>query len=362
MITGYDAVDLFAGIGGWSVGLRSLGLRALGVEIQPHRRATRKAAGFHTVLADVRNLGHHQLPETPGLIASPPCQTFSRAGKGRGRHNLDQVLLAVKSLEARQVVEPDWHDPRTGLVTEPLRWVLDRADSGDPYRWVALEQVQPVLPVWQAVGDVLIREGYSVAVGVVHAEQHGVPQTRARAVLLARLDGPVRLPRPTHSRFYVKDRTRLDPGVLPWVSMADALGWGVELAPPAPFRSEDRTQARKITEPSLTVAFGNNAGGWTWRVNNQSGTPWDAEFPWKQPAPVIAYRPLVTFPGANANRFNGATKSRNDGLRVTLDEVLRLQSFPGDYPVQGPMSGRFRQVGDAIPPLLARALLAEVVR
>lgn len=89
------------------------------------------------------------------------------------------------------------------------------------------------------------------------------------------------------------------------------------------------------------------------RLNNQSGTEFDLEWPCDRPAPVIAGRGLVTMPGANANRFNGATKSRNDGLRVTVEEAGVLQSFPRDYPWKGNKTSTYQQVGNAVPPLLA---------
>lgn len=79
-----------------------------------------------------------------------------------------------------------------------------------------------------------------------------------------------------------------------------------------------------------------------------------------RPATTVATRPLVPDPGANANRHNGATKSRNDGIRVEVADCLVLQSFPADHPVQGTRTSQFRQVGNAVPPLLAAHVLAVV--
>lgn len=66
-------------------------------------------------------------------------------------------------------------------------------------------------------------------------------------------------------------------------------------------------------------------------------------------------------PGANANRFNGSTKSRNDGIRVTVEEAGVLQSFPHDYPWTGTKTERFQQVGNAVPPLLQAVLTAHLL-
>jgi DNA (cytosine-5)-methyltransferase 1 len=103
-------------------------------------------------------------------------------------------------------------------------------------------------------------------------------------------------------------------------------------------------------------SFGRPAA-WVPEFNDQSGTPFDPEWPDKRPATVVAGRGLVQNPGATANRYNGSTKSRNDGVRVTVQEAGILQSFPADYPWQGNSTSQYQRVGDAIPPLLAAAVL-----
>jgi DNA (cytosine-5)-methyltransferase 1 len=305
----HEAVDLFAGPGGWDIAAAALGLHVTGIEFDSAACETRQAVGLHTIRGDVRAYGPADFPEARGLIASPPCQTFSMAGKGAGRKALDQVLGLVESMAMG--LRPDVEslsDERTGLVLEPLRWVLDAVRSGRPYGWLAFEQVSTVLPVWQAMAEVLRGVGYRVAVRNLHAEQYGVPQTRKRAVLVARYGRPVSLPTPTHSKFHTRDKSRLDPGVRPWVSMAAALGWDCSdsvgfprLADAAEsvtldgvdYRARDlrsasdpswvvtekarswnrwqlatgtreRATQRTLGEPSPTLAFGHDAGSHVW--------------------------------------------------------------------------------------------------
>ena len=226
------ALDLFAGTG-WGVACQWLGIDEHGVEIMPEALGVRALNGMRTAYTDVWAglLGTVPVPAYNVLIASPPCQTFSMAGGGAGRRALDEVLEAIDLglyLEPERLIEfGERHDPKTALVLAPLAQV---ARDTPPY--VVLEQVPPVLPVWERYAEVMREWGYSVWVGILSAEQYGVPQTRKRAILIARADGvEAAPPTPTHSAYYPRDPKRLEEGVLPWVSMAEALGWGMTARP-----------------------------------------------------------------------------------------------------------------------------------
>lgn len=467
----------------------------------PEAVATREAAGLRTAYGDVWDglLDPSLVPEYELGIASPPCQTFSAAGNGSGRRALDDVLRMIDEGAhklpgdgLRKAVEAAGMDERTGLVLAPLAYFWR-----DRPAFIALEQVPAVLPVWAAYAEVLEEIGYSVAYANLQAEQYGVPQTRKRAILVARRDGAeVSLPTPTHSRYYSRDPKRLDEGVLPWVSMAEALGMGLlsrpsptvtgggtetggaepiaklrrytdtddwklrsnygtngdpakrgerEAAEPAPTITSKASRMlkvesektyvngnrpnsarRPVSAPAPTVHFGERANEVTWQegerpqgwglterpavaVGNavgrgliggsgakagiveaieggrfidsphgdgssyaektritveeaailQSFPPYSLreeveEWRWKDaPATTVAGDPRIT-----SREHHSHGEQNSTSLRLEEGEMVELQTFQRPFPFQGTKTKRYLQIGNAIPPLLAEAILA----
>jgi DNA (cytosine-5)-methyltransferase 1 len=346
----YDAVDLFAGPGGWDVAAHRLGLKVLGIEFDATAVATRRAAGHPTCHGDVRDFGPVTVA-AEGLIASPPCQTFSMAGKGAGRAALDTVEALARAMARREEIDfSQFDDPRTALVLEPLRWALEAIDLGRPYKWLAFEQVPTVRPVWEIFAELLRSEGYSVEVGNLQAEQYGVPQTRKRAILVARFGEPVSLPEPTHSRYYSRSPEMLDPGVKPWVSMAEALGFGLPNRP-SPTVTGGGTETGGA-EPIAKLARYTSDPSWVMRNGSQERS---ATRPVTHPAPTMI--------GGHDYAAKGWHQpATGQSVRLTVEEAATLQTFPAGYPWQGGKGKRFLQVGNAVPPKLAEAILAGVAR
>lgn len=341
-----DARDLeyFAGAGGWSEALAALDRTALGVEHNGPACETARSAGHRRLWADVRDLrGAKTSRPVRGFIVSPPCQTFSVAGKKTGRGQLSSLLQALGEVAMGCTPEDALSrtphagelDERSALLLEPMLAIVQYQPE-----WVAMEQVLGTLVVWEAYAARLRTMGYSVAVGELRAEQYGVPQTRRRSILMAHRSRIVQLPAPTHGRYYWTGK--LDPGLPRWVSMADALGWGWGEPP-------DERRATVIAEMSG-------------RIYNQSGSSFNLAWPLDRPATTVLGRELIGMPGGNANGHTRTiTKSRNDGIRVVPSEAGVLQTFPADYPWTGTAEERFQQVGDAIPVKLAEAVLRELV-
>jgi DNA (cytosine-5)-methyltransferase 1 len=313
-------VDLFAGPGGLDVAACWLGIDVDGIEWDPNACATRQAAGLRTVAEDVRRRGPADFPGATILAGGPPCQTYTVAGTGAGRRALDDVLRLVKRMAAGDDVTgtlAELDDERTGLVLEPLRWALDAAAQGRPYDAIVLEQVPAVIPVWQAVQEALEGIGYKSDCGILHTEDFGVPQTRRRAILIARRDSQPHLPRPTHRR-YRKGvaRSEGDSRLMPWATMRETLNWPHEFVVISNYGTggDPKARGRRTSdEPSATV---------TGKVSRNR---------------------VVAGDGTDVPRFS-------------VHEAGQLQTFPHDYPWSG--KDISQQVGNAIPPRLAAHVLA----
>ncbi|MEV6309922.1 DNA cytosine methyltransferase [Streptomyces sp. NPDC051840] len=333
-----DAVDLFGGPGGWDLAARALGIKVAGIEKDRAACASRRAAGLGTVEGDVRDYGPGDFPKARILkIGSPPCQPYAINGLGKGRAALSIVLALAERMARREDISPDlaaFEDERIGLVLEPLRWALQAIDQRRPYETITLEQVPTVLPVWEAMALILRAEGYSVATGKLNAEEYGVPQTRTRAIFVARLHGQARLPAPTH-RKYRKNVAQEDgdQSLRPWVSMSEGIEWGM------------------THRPGLTVTVGTGAGGADPSCVGGSG------------ARATLYGERDAGRWVNFNRLMDADDlpkykgGRKDQIRVYARDAALLQSFDAGHPFQGTRTEILTQIGNAFPPRLAEQVL-----
>lgn len=283
-------LDIFSGPGGWDLGLHALGRTDIvGVEMDDHTVRTREAAGLPTIHGDVTALDPSDFYGYEGLIASPPCQSFSSAGLQRGLSDL-----------------------RGQLVWQVIRY----AEAIRP-EWIACEEVKEVLPIWRSIASHLRGMGYHTWTGLLNAADYGVPQTRVRAFLMASRH-PFDLPTPTHAQ---DAQEGLFGDVLPWVTMAQALGLTADNLEPA--------QRWALTRPATTV--------------------------------VRSFRPdVIAAPGWRV-AGDGPRQNTPGSITVTEEQMKALQTVPQDFPISGAKTKRQSIIGAFLPPTWAQAILAPLL-
>ncbi|MEU8978385.1 DNA cytosine methyltransferase [Streptomyces sp. NPDC058251] len=241
-------------------------------------------------------------------------------------------------------------DERTGLVLQPLWWVIERSrrPGSEPYEAVVLEQVQAVMPVWEKYAEVFATLGYRTRTQLLHTEAFGVPQTRRRAVLMARVGRTSLAEVPeTHERYQTGSRpsTRASKAahadVLPleapkaaWVSMEAALKKARSIAPDLPER------------PAFTVISNYGTGG----VPEARGRR-DHDAPSSTITGKVS-RNRVVHKGTDEDL-------PGDLSRFAPAEAGVLQTFPVAYPWTG--NDVPQQIGNAVPPRLALHVLLRVL-
>ncbi|MFJ4584411.1 DNA cytosine methyltransferase [Streptomyces echinatus] len=363
-------LDLFAGPGGLDVAAHVLGVPSLGIEWDKSACLTRYAAGLDTLHADVsavrRDAFESLPPEINVLAGGPPCQTYSVAGSGVGRKALDEVkgyierLMAGVSDEEIDKELQKLSDPRTALVLEPLRYAIQATRSPNrgnrPYDVIVLEQVPAVEALWEHYALVLQKTGlpdgtkYQVTVDVLDTETYGVPQTRSRAVLIARREGlgePC-LPEATHRAYEAKQWNRRN-GEAGALAQQQALD---EEIAPEPVARQGKSEGPQPWV-SMRMALPGRKKSFLVRSNyGSSGHPGRRGVRTdQQPAATVTGRisRFVVFEHLDENIVY-------EGPRFSMNEAGLLQSFPPAYPWSG--KAQAQQVGNAVPPLFGAHLLS----
>ncbi|MEW2436855.1 DNA cytosine methyltransferase [Streptomyces caniferus] len=374
-LDGIRILDLFAGPGGLDVAAHFLGFKSIGIEWDRNACETRYAAGLPTIHADVsvmRETRFDEIPKSVDVLAGgPPCQSFSVAGKGAGRRALDTVKEFIHRLvdgEDEAKIDEDLHalgDPRTALVLEPLRWLLKaiETEGRDPYKVIVLEQVPAALPLWEVYAK-LLRGGEGRLRGVKYeaecwelkTEQFGVPQTRTRAVLVARRpgEGAIEPLEATHLPFDLHrgKRNAAQADMLPtgsaiptkqrWLSMADALD-----------------AASRPKGSPVDVSRLRRGGGMNFFVVSNYGSGGDP----KNRGRRRSSEPAFTVTGKiSRNKVYASDTEYEAGRsdRFTIPESGVLQTFPHNFPWSG--NDQAQQVGNAVPPRLGMHVLSRALR
>ena len=333
----YKVIDLFAGAGGMTQGFTEAGfVPVFAVEKEPDFAATYcENFGRHIVARDIVDVCRQGTDiRADVVIGGPPCQGFSN-------------LTGNRSSDRRRAM---W------------RYFMDIVEHTE-CRVFVVENVPNLLTSAEGAG--IIRKarqlGFHIgesSAGVLCAADYGVPQNRRRAIIIGSKSGPVDLPLSTGQVMTVRQAFR---GIPRKPTHSDLQ--------PTPVRTRQLHISRNPTELSrkryrLIPPGGNRfdlqkaAPELTppcWIRKTSGGTDLFGRLEWDGPARCTI---RTEFYKPEKGRYLHPSEDRP----ITHWEAARLQTFPDDFLWHGSKTRIAIQIGNAVPPKLARAIAEQVMR
>lgn len=343
-----NAVSLFSGCGGMDFGFEAAGFNVLFAnDFDRHSCETLRLNGIsHVVEGPIESIPSAVIKERLAgreldvLFGGPPCQPFSKSGYW--------ATGDTKRLD----------DPRAGTLGEYFRLV----DELQP-RAFLLENVHGISYSGKEEGFAFLisriqeinrrhMTNYRPAWAILNAADYGVPQLRIRFFLVAFRDGmPFTFPSPTHQSLEASDDGDLFGSLLPRHATAwDAIGH----IRPDPNESLSMTGRWADLLPSIPE--GEN---YLWHTDRRGGLPlfgWRTRY-WSFLLKLAKAKPSWTIqaqPGSAVGPFHWHNR------RLSWREMAAIQTFPADFRIQSSRVEIQRQIGNAVPSLLAEVLARSI--
>lgn len=332
-------LSLFSGAGGLDIGFHLAGFEIIGcVEIETIFCKTlernRQIGKYITpdcqiFNQDIATFDVTQLSTTAidFVIGGPPCQTYSASGRRiGGAPGLDDARGRLFEHYCRIITELQ---PK-GFLFENVRGLLG-VNSG---------------AAWKAVVAAFSELGYKVSYQLLDTAAYGVPQHRERLILVGtKADQNFLFPRP----LFGPD----SPNRKPYVGADEVL---LDLQDPQePYHEYDGKYGYLLSG----IPEGMNYSYYTAEMGHPNPV-----FAWRSKFSSFLYKiaqdkPVKTIQ-AQLGKFAGPFHWKN--RRLTVAELKRLQAFPDDYEFVGSYDQISRQIGNSVPPELARHLGQAVVK
>lgn len=342
------ALSFFSGAMGLDIGMSNEGIHALlACEFNKYCRMTiAQNAPEMALIGDINKyeadeiLRFAKVPlgrKVDVIFGGPPCQAFSTAGSRRALND-ERGNVFLRYIDIVEKIKP------TYVVIENVRGLLS---APYPYGNVSTPIKGGALCV---ILDRLEAAGYTVSFELYNAANFGAPQIRERVVIIGKLGSEkVAYLSPTHS-----DNEQF--GLPPWRTLRDAIG-----------DMQDSTQ-HYVEFPEKRLKFYRMLKeGQYWK-----DLPYDAQVEamgakiklsggktgfyrrlnYSRPSPT-----LVTDPTMPATDLCHPTEDRP----LSVEEYSRIQEFPNDWKICGPINERYKQIGNAVPIKLGEAIARTII-
>lgn len=333
-------IDLFCGIGGLSLGFENAGFEiAAAIDMWDDAIKTfnhnRKVKVAQTI--PVEQFNDDILPELikkekiTGIIGGPPCQGFSTVGKRN--INDDRNKLYLEFYKAVKIANPDF------FVIENVKGML-------------------TLNKGAFVDDIIRRFGedglgYTISKQLVNAADYGVPQNRYRVFFVGIKGHKFVFPETNKVILSAKD------------GISDLVGSDNDhyaLKPENDFQRKMRGSQKKPmnqdythhSEQTISIITQIPDGG---NIKYLPAEYWQVRKYNKAFERMSSCQPSNTIDTGHRNYFHYL-----EPRIPTVRESARIQSFPDDFEILGTRGSQYKQVGNAVPPLLAQVIAEQIIK
>jgi DNA (cytosine-5)-methyltransferase 1 len=335
----YNFIDLFSGCGGFSAGLEMSGHKCLlGVDFAEAavKSFARNHPKAHALHMDVHKLTKTKLEklidfeQVDMVVGGPPCQGFSTVGKGNAedqRNSLFQQFVRIVRVTQPKIV---LFENVTGMLAKKNELVVKRI-------FASFEKL-----------------GYHMDAKVLSADDYGVPSRRKRTIIMGVKAGTPQFPQVKFG------------GKKPYVTIKDAFDNLADRKGVIHNHEIDKATISKKLDAQRLSHIPAGCGiryerdelaylpkklrfdvDWKtisegrFRQTRLQRLPWDIPGPTMLTSRTMYYHP-------EENRY------------LTPREAASCQSFPNDFVFEGSLTAQFRQIGNAVPPLMAKHIGAQI--
>jgi DNA (cytosine-5)-methyltransferase 1 len=344
-------IDLFSGAGGMALGAKMVGIDVqIAVECDLHAAATyaHNFPNTRLITLDIRKIKkfsiHSQKKQTV-VFGGPPCQGFSTSNQRTRSAKNPSNWLFREFARVVKICKPDW------IVFENVKGILETENG------MFLENIIRSFK----------KLDYTVSYGVLNAADFGVPQYRSRMFVIGSLHG-IALPLPvSNTRAHVSvDDAIAD---LPSLQNGASYGWlEYKSESKSDYSKKMRVRLKKSPNHHVTNSgaliikrFKHVPQGGNWQnIPSRLMRNYADRFSCHT---GIYHRlkpdePSIVIGNYRKNMLIHPHEDR--GLSVR--EAARLQSFPDWFEFKGSIGFQQQQVGNAVPPLLAKAVFEQIIK
>tara|TARA_Y100001935_G_C17281590_1_gene497792 strand:+ start:151 stop:1344 length:1194 start_codon:yes stop_codon:yes gene_type:complete len=344
------ALSFFSGAMGLDIGLEKAGIDViLACESEKFIRETIKLNRPKIkVLEDINNYSAKEIRKEAGLkskekidliVGGPPCQAFSTAGK-RLSINENRGIVFIKYLELIKELNPTYFviENVRGLLSVPLKHVPHDKRKGK------LKTKEEKGGTLNYILNYLNNIGYKVSFNLYNSANFGSPQIRERVIIIGNKKEKLPYLTPTHSQHG-------EFGLKPWKTFKAAVKGLHNINHDYVKFPEVRLKYyKKLKEGqnwrNLPLKLQKEALGNSYYLGGGK-TGFLRRLGWNKPSPT-----LVTDPMMPATDLAHPVENRP----LSIQEYKRIQEFPDDWKLAGSIRNQYKQIGNAVPVSLGKAI------